>query len=226
MEIAALARWLIEADPAEHGDRLRVFLATGAAPALALAAALKQCYDDVYTTNLAHAAAAAHALDALASLVDDAAIGGYAAWTAGLVAMDEGRLDDAVVRLDAAEQLFSRTGDAGNTAAVQIGKMPALAMQGRFEEALDAGLTARIHCEATGDLLTTGKIEQNLGNLEFVRHRYRAAEAFYRTARTRFTHLGDQRQLAQIDNCLATTLTSQHRFTEAEARYAEALQRA
>ena len=37
---------------------------------------------------------------------------------------------------------------------------------------------------------------------------------------------GDQRQLAQIDNCLATTLTSQHRFAEAEAMYDEALQHA
>ena len=212
--------------PAAQTAPIRTFLAAFPDAAEALAVTLKQAYDDAYTTDLQRAANAAAALATLAVQVDSAALHGYAAWTAGLAAMDAGRLPDAVDLLTAAETHFAAAGRADLVAAVQVGKLPALAMQGRFDEAAAAGLAARAHAEAAGDDLTAGKIEQNLGNLDFVRHRYREAEAFYRQARTRFDALADQRQLAQIDNCLATTLTSQHRFAEAEAIYDAAIVRA
>ena len=151
---------------------------------------------------------------------------GLAAWTAGLVALDEGRLPDAVAHLDRAEAIFLAAGQRDQATAVQIGKMAPLAMQGQFDAAYAAGLAARAASAAQGDLLTAGKIEQNLGNLDFMRQRYRAAEARYREARDHFVQADDVRQLAQIDNCLATTLTSQHRFQEAEHYYAQAMQRA
>lgn len=189
-----------------------------------LAAALKQAYDESYSQDLAHATAAASVLAQLAVLVDDDVVAGFSAWTAGFVAMDEGRLAEATDQLAAAAALFTTAGALEKVIAVQVGQMPALAMQGRYDEALAVGLAARAASESVGDLLMAGKIEQNLGNLHFVRHRYGDAETLYRQARLRFVQIGDRRQLAQIDNCLATTLTSQHRFAEAEAIYDEALQ--
>ncbi|CAA9365366.1 MAG: hypothetical protein AVDCRST_MAG93-7932 [uncultured Chloroflexia bacterium] len=37
---------------------------------------------------------------------------------------------------------------------------------------------------------------------------------FYSAARERFVAVQDQKQLVQIDNCLATTLSAQHRFPD------------
>ncbi len=225
MTIAAFVTQLLTTSDAPT-ELLSAFLTESRGEAESLAIALKQAYDDAYTTDLARAARATAALEALAAQLDDVVVHGYAAWSAGLAALDEGRLPDAVARLTAAETHFAAAGRADKVAAVQVGKLSALAMQGRFDEALAVGLAARTYAESVGDMLTAGKIEQNLGNLDFVRHRYRQAETFYRQARTRFDALADQRQLAQIDNCLATTLTSQHRFAEAEALYAQAMTRA
>ena len=75
-------------------------------------------------------------------------------------------------------------------------------MLGRYDEALRTGLRARATFLAHKDLLATGKIEQNLGNIYFRRDDYRKAEQLYRTARQRFLILDDSKQLAQIDNCL------------------------
>lgn len=212
--------------PAAPDALIRAFLTESRGDAESLAVALKQVYDDAYATDLPRAARATAALEVLAAQLDVGVVQGYAAWTAGLAALDEGRLPDAAALLATAETHFAAAGRADKVAAVQVGKLPVLAMQGRFDEAVEAGLAARTYATSVGDALTAGKIEQNLGNLDFVRHRYRQAEAFYRQARTRFEALADQRQLAQIDNCLATTLTSQHRFAEAEALYTQAMARA
>jgi hypothetical protein len=204
-----LAAALIDADGSGRTALLQPYRRADAATAQALAAALKQAYDESFSHDLARAAQASAALDALAALTPDATVQGLAAWTAGLVALDEGRLPDAVAHLDRAEAIFLAAGQRDQATAVQIGKMAPLAMQGQFDAAYAAGLAARAASAAQGDLLTAGKIEQNLGNLDFVRHRYREAEARYRQARDALrAGLADQRQLAQIDNCLATTLTS------------------
>jgi CHAT domain-containing protein len=222
----ALAATLIDADADERTALLQPYRSADAAIAQALAAALKQAYDESFSHDLARAAQAAATLTALAALTPDATVQGLAAWTAGLVALDAGRLPDAVAHLDRAETIFQAAGQPEQATAVQIGKMAPLAMQGQFDAAYAAGLAARAASAAQGDLLTAGKIEQNLGNLDFMRQRYREAEARYREARDHFVQADDVRQLAQIDNCLATTLTSQHRFQEAEHFYAQAVQRA
>lgn len=225
MDSKSLVEQLLSAAPSERARLLEV-LREDASSAILLAEALKESYDDAYTRDLARASATIEAVGALAATVDDAAVRGYAAWTSGLAAIDSGRLPAATEQLSAAETYFEQAGLPDKVLAVQVNQLTALAMQGRFDEALATGLVARTRADNIDDALSAGKIEQNLGNLEFVRQRYRDAEALYRQARTRYERLSDERQLAQIDNCLATTLTSQHRFGEAETLYTDALQRA
>jgi len=225
MENASLVEQLLNATPDERARRL-LPLCEDIRSAIALAAALKESYDDAYTRNQMRSVAAIEAINALAAAIDNPIVHSYAAWATGLAAMDSGRLPAATEHLSAAEAGFDAAGLSDRALAVQVNKLASLAMQGRFEEALAVGLAARARADSAGDALTAGKIEQNLGNIEFVRHHYRDAETLYRQARTRYALLGDERQLAQIDNCLATTLTSQHRFAEAEATYADALRRA
>ena len=147
---------------------------------------------------------------------------GLASWVAALMALDSGQLARAVELFSEVEEQFAVAGLRAKRASVQVGKLTALAMQGRFDEAVEVGQAALISARADGDLATLAKIAQNLGNIEFIRHRYLNAEEYYRLARTYIEQVGDRRQLAQIENCLATTLTSQYRFVEAEALYADA----
>jgi len=216
---------LLDVAPAKRAQLLET-LREDLPAIISLAAALKTCYDDTHTRDPARASAAIETAGMLAAMVDDATVRGYAAWASGLAAIDSGRLSVATEQLATAKAYFEQAGLPDRVLAVQVNQLTALAMQGRFDEALAVGLAARTDAEAAGDIITAGKIEQNLGNLEFVRHRYQDAEALYRQARIRYALLRDERQLAQIDNCLATTLTSQYRFDEAEALYADALRRA
>jgi len=191
-----------------------------------LAWTLKSLYDNVESSDPTQAAKVATALSSLAKVTDDIQVSAVSAWTEGMVRLDDGQMENAIASLEMAETQFLTLGLPVRAAATQVSKLRALAMLGRFDDALECGLKARDVFLAHNDLLATGKIEQSLGNLHFLLDHYVRAEQHYRTARELYEIVDDQKQLAQIDNCLATTLTSQHRFREAEMIYERALARA
>lgn len=191
-----------------------------------LAWSLKAFYDRVESSNPALAARAADVLTALAETTADTEVAAVAAWTNGMVALDAGQTETALRYLDASENDFLALNQPVRAAATLVSKLRALAILGRFEEALECGGRARAAFISHDDFVSAGKIEQNLGNIHFLLDSYLDAEKLYRAARQRFEIVDDQKQLAQVENCLATTLTSQHRFREAEAIYAQALTRA
>ena len=211
---------------AENAERQEILTQYAPLADTHLAWSLKALYDHVESSDLAHAARVAAALTALAEVTGDTETAAVAAWTEGMVALDDGQMEAALDRLNASETGFLALGQSVRAAATQVSKLRALAILGRYEEALECGLRARDAFTAHDDLLTSGKIEQNLGNLHFLLDRYLKAEELYRAARERFEAVGDQKQLAQVENCLATTLTSQHRFQEAETIYEQARARA
>jgi CHAT domain-containing protein len=206
----------------------RTKLLTDYAPVadVGLAKALKTLYDETESSNLTLAAGATTALMALARATADPEISALAAWTAGMTALDNGQMETALAQLDEAAARFTALGQPLTAAATQVSRLHALAVLGRYDEALEGGLQARDVFVAHGDTLTAGKIEQNLGNIYFRRDAYREAEQLYRTARERYVTVGDQKQLAQIDNCLASALTWQHQFRAAAQLYEQALARA
>lgn len=189
---------------------------------LDLAYALKEACYSAWASDPPRAVVAAAALAKLAGRLSHPEVDALAAWTAGIAALIEGRLELALLRLDEAEAGFKTLNKPHTAASTQVSKLIALAMLGRYDEALACGLRARDVFVAYGDLLAAGKIEQNLGNIYFRRDRYQEAERLYRLARERFAMSGDTGQLAQIDNCLATALASQHRFREAAQIYEQA----
>ncbi len=191
-----------------------------------LAYALKTLFDSTESGDPARASAAASALATMVNLVDDPEVHALAVWTAGMAAMMEGRMEFAIAHLNDAETRYLHQDQPAMAAATQVSKLYALAVLGRYDEALTAGLQARTVFVANGDVLACGKIEQNLGNIYFRREQYHEAAALYSSARERFVAVQDQKQLVQIDNCLATTLTAQHRFLEAAELLQQALLRA
>jgi tetratricopeptide (TPR) repeat protein len=192
----------------------------------ALARELKDICLDAWTSDPARATRAALALEELAERAPDPSAAAHAAWASGVAALVAGRMRDALDALDDAARRFGALGRPDTAAATQVSKLYALAVLGRYDEALACGLQARETLLAHGDQLAAGRIEHNLGNLYQRRDRYDQAEEFLRFARERFAPAGDDKKLAQIDNCIAYALSFQHKFRAAEELYRQALERA
>ncbi len=192
-----------------------------------LASALESLFDEADGGDPAHASRVADVLTAVAEATGTPQIRALADWKAGIAALEmEGQAEAGLARLNRAAEQFAALGQSLSVAAIRVSLLQALAVLGRYEEALDCGLRAREVFLAHQDELAAGKIEQNLGNIFFRRDQYHEAEQFYRAARERFAASGDQKRLAQIDTCLATALIFQHRFREAAPLYTRALERA
>ncbi|MGB9179357.1 MAG: CHAT domain-containing tetratricopeptide repeat protein [Pyrinomonadaceae bacterium] len=220
MERAELAARLVEADDAARAVLLRD---NSALADTELAYALKDICWDSWTWQPARATGAAAGLEALSRVTEDEEIAALAAWVAGIAEIVNGQMERAIAHLDEAEARFHSLGKSHTSAATQNSKLYALALLGRYDQAIECGLRARELFLAHGDSLAAGKIEVNIGNIYFRRDRYREAEQFQSAARERFTALHDESLLAVINNCLANTHSSLHKFRSAEDLYKEAL---
>ncbi|MEA2176595.1 MAG: hypothetical protein QOD00_4187 [Blastocatellia bacterium] len=223
MERAELAARLLVADDAERVALLRDHSALAD---VSLAYLLKDICLDGWGSDPARAIGAATTLKLLADTTAEPLINALADWAAGIAALVDGQMERAIAHLDESEARFVALGNPHTAAATQVSKLIALAMLGRYEEAIECGLGARAVLVEHGDTLSAGKIEHNIGLVYFRRDRYQEAEQFQRAARQRYADLDDQKQLAEIDNCLANIHSVQHKFRSAEQLYQQALQRA
>lgn len=188
-----------------------------------LAHLLKDICLEGWSSDTARAQAAATALKLLSVSDSDPEIGALSAWAAGLAALIREQMDEAILRLDESRHAFLMLNKQHLAASTQVSKLIALAYLGRYEEAIECGLSAREVFLRENDLQAVGKIEHNIGNLYFRRDRYFDAEIFQTAARERFTALNDQKQLATVNNCLANTHALLHKFKSAEELYDEAV---
>src|SRR5688572_19278377 len=191
-----------------------------------LAYKLKDICLEGWSTHPAQALGAAASLQLLSDFRTHPEIKALTAWAAGLQALVGGEMELAIAELEASERAFLRLGKTHTAAATRVSKLIALSMLGRYEEAIECGLHAREVFLAHNDFHAAGKIEHNIGNLHFRRDRYHDAEIFLSAARTRFAELNDQKQLATVNNSLATTHASLHKFKSAEDLFEQALQQA
>lgn len=223
MRHAELATLLVEAGNAEREALLRQYSALAD---VQLAYALKDISQSAWRTDPNHSIQAAATLRSLNNLNEDREINALANWAAGIAALTEANLDDAVSLLDQAEASFLALGKEHTAAATQLAKIVALAMLGRYDEAIVCGVRARDVFLAHNDQMEAGRIENNIGNLYFRRDQYLEAEQFQTTARERFLKLNNLEQLAIINNCLANTHALRHKFQSAEELYKQAVNQA
>ncbi len=191
-----------------------------------LAYRLKDICLEGWSTHPAQALGAAASLQLLAELQTHPEIKALSAWAAGLQALVGGEMEQAISELEDSERGFLDLGKTHTAAATRVSKLIALSMLGRYEEAIACGLHAREVFLAHNDFHAAGKIEHNIGNLHFRRDRYHDAEIFLSAARARFAAIDDQKQLATVNNSLATTQASLHKFKSAEDIFEQALQQA
>lgn len=186
--------------------------------------ALKQrCYA-AWHTEPAQARAAAQALAALAPAGPEVAA--LVHWTAGIADLAEGRLAEALQRLEWAQAGFEGLGDGQHAAETRVPQMVALAMLGREAEAEQRGRAALAQFLAAGDDRSAGKIELNLGTMLSRQDRHAEAERLFRGAAVRFARAGDAEYSIVADIAIANALTWQFRFDEALRVNARARMRA
>ena len=220
---AELAALLVESSNAEREALLRE---DSALADVQLAYVLKDICLDGWSTQPARALAAAETLKVFSEFNSDPEISALSAWGAGLEALVHGQMERAVARLTDANERFLALEKPHIASETQVSKLIALAMLGRYDEAIECGLRARQVLLANDNLLAAGKIEHNIGNIYFRRDHYAQAEEFQRAARDRFLAAGDQIQITKIENSLALTLSAQHKIRPAEELYEQALARA
>jgi CHAT domain-containing protein len=223
MQRAELSARLVEASNAEREALLRE---NSELADVQLAYLLKDTCLDGWSGQTARALGAAAALQSLSRLNHDPEIVALSHWASGLAALVRGQMEQAIEKLDDAQSLFLALEKVHTAAATQVSKLIALAMLGRYDEAIRCGLRAREVFLAHNDPLAAGKIEHNVGNIYFRRDQYPRAEEFQRSARERFLAAGDQIQITKIENSLALTLSAQHKIRDAEQLYEQALARA
>lgn len=208
-------------------ERAALLAAHSAMADVDLARQLKALYFATNDSDPARAAGAAAALRSLAAVNAEAEILALAAWTSGMALLQiDGQVGAAIDRIDEAAARLTALGQEQAAAATQVSKVYALAILGRYDEAIACGLAVRAAFLERGETLAAGKIEQNLGNLYHRRDQYDQAEHFYRAAEVHFAQAGDQRLRATAENGLANVLALRHRFQGAAELYERAIARA
>lgn len=182
---------------------------------LALAWALKELCFEAWSTAPARAVRCAQLLDQLQRRGGPAEVGAVASWVQGIADLCQGRMVQAVDRLDAAQQAFERLGRPAHAAQTRVPQVVALSLLGRHDDAMQCGRSALAQFIALGDELAAGKVELNLGTLAHRQDRHGDAVPLFRSAAVRGARARDRQLSIQADIALANALTGLFDFDEA-----------
>lgn len=191
-----------------------------------LALKLKDICYAAWTVEPTKAQRAAQALKTLGKINSDEEISALSFWVAGIAEITRGKLVAAVKNLERASAIFFQIGKEHDAAQTQVAKLIALAMLGRYEEAIETGKKALKIFDKYGDELAAGKIEMNLSNVLARRELHREAEKYCLSALRRFTRLGETTWQIMAENGLAHSYSELNEFQKAEKFYARALENA
>lgn len=128
--------------------------------------------------------------------------------------------------LERSFELFIKDGKHLDAAETSISRMYALAVLGRYDEAIRIGEDARNVFLEHGVPKSAGKIEHNLGNIYQRLDRYADAERILKMAISRFSINEDAEKVIQIENSLALAYANQTKLDEAEKLYEQSLKKA
>ena len=191
-----------------------------------LARILKDICQTAWSAEPSRTQKAAQALKTLSRLNPTDEIKAYQQWGAGIAELTRGRMKAALEALDESARIFIRRGQRHQAAQTRVAKLIALALTGRYREAIKCGTAALKVFEEYGDELAAGKIEKNLGNIVARQGKESAAEKYYLSARRRFIRIDNKSELAMSDNSLANTYAELNNFHQAEKFFAQALESA
>ncbi|HSK73052.1 MAG TPA: hypothetical protein VK892_15240, partial [Pyrinomonadaceae bacterium] len=193
---------------------------------LKLAYALKDTYYRSWSAEPDKVENALNTLKLLLEKTSDDEISALTEWVAGIYSLTKGKMEATIEHLDRAAGIFNQINKEYEAANTQVAKLIALAMLGRYEQAIECGENTLEILEKFGDELTMGKIEKNLGNLVARRELNWDAEKYYLSAHRRFRKIENIEELAMCENSLANTYAELNDFRRAEKFYDQALAKA
>lgn len=207
-------------------ERGKILSKTAQISHLEIAHELKNICYEVWTSQPTKAQKTALALENLSKINPNEEIEALAFWVAGIAELTKGKLESSIKNLDKSAEVFKKIKQEHEAANTQVAKLIALALLGRYPEALKTGKATLKVFEKYGDELAAGKIEKNLGNIVARYGQESDAEKFYLSARARFEKIDNKTELTMSDNSLANTYAELNNFYEAEKYYAQALENA
>lgn len=180
------------------------------------------CYA-TWTSEPVKAQRAAAAMTALAKINDRPAIRAVAFWVEGIANITKGKFERAAQSLESAASTLVKMARKQDAAQAQVARLLALAMLGRYDEAITTGHAALKTLAGVGDHLAAGKIEMNLSNIVSRRSQHNEAVRYCRSARRRFIRAREKNWQAMAENGLANSYMELNHFVKAERYYKTAL---
>jgi CHAT domain-containing protein len=222
MNRAELTKKLAGAKTAAERDRLLADNMRLADEKLALA--LKDLCYATWTSEPTMAQRAAAALKSLYKFNPAENIRPFCLWVSGIADLTRGKLEPAIENLNTAGSAFLDTGREHESAQARVATLMALALLGRYDEAVAIGETILKVLDKYGDDIAAGRIEMNLGNIVSRRDLHLQAEKYYLSARKRFIRVGDTSSQIMAENGLAITYAQLNDFKRSEKVFAGALE--
>lgn len=187
---------------------------------------LKETYYKSWTTEPQKTQNAAKALSVLHKLLPEKEIEAIAKWVQGIAYLTEGKLEKTISELSKSSRIFESLDQYYQSAQTKVSQLYALALLGRYDEAVLIGNKALKIFKANKDFLATGKIEMNLGNIALRRTYYSEAAKYFLSARKTFNQINEKTWLTMCENNLAITYSGLNQFRKAEEFYANAFDNA
>jgi CHAT domain-containing protein len=200
--------------------------ATLPAPALVLAWAIKDEVQAAWGSQPARVLPCAALMEMLCAQRAQPELLAVADWVRGFAHLVQGQALLAAQELERARSGFAALGQQQHAALTQVSRLVALVMLGRSEEALACGQAALQQFLASGDTLSAGKIELNMGTLLSRQSRHAEAAALQRRAAVRFARAKEIELSVAADLAMAFELASLFEFDEALRISQRALMRA
>lgn len=163
MRRAELAKRLISA--ADARERRALIMQHSRIADEKLADAIRELCYATWTSEPVTARGAARSMQVLVKVNDDPAIQAAAFWVGGIADITRGKFEQAALSLEKAVNTLTELRRKSDAAQAQVAKLLALAMLGRYDEAIRTGRSALKTLAASGDHLAAGKIEMNLSNI-------------------------------------------------------------
>lgn len=167
---------------------------------------------------------AAAALKALYKFNPSETIRPYYCWVSGIADLTRGRLETAIENMTEAGEAFLALGREHDSAKARVASMMALALLGRYDEAVAHGESILKILDKYGDDVAAGRVALNLGNIVSRRDLHPEAEKYYLSAKTRFIRAGDKGSQIMAENGLAITYAQMNDFERAGEVLAAALE--
>lgn len=216
-----LAKQLVSANTS--ADRKRLVAENLKIADIELADEIRRICYSTWTVEPRTAQKAALAMRALAKANNIDEIKAAAFWVEGISQITKGRFAAAADSLDRAVVTLNHIGENKNAAQAQVAQLLALAMIGRYDEAIETGKKALAIFLKAGDDLDAGKIQMNLSNIVSRQMRHAEAEKYCRAALRHFIKAGEKSWRAMAENGLANTYAELNDFKKAAEFYERSL---